>query len=808
MNSLIELLNGWGARFIDTAIPLFWQSSLLIVIVLAIDLLLRRKLRPAVRYALWLVVIVKLVLPPSLALPTGAAWWLRQHKSAPPEMQTRILTVTYGGPAQSFTPPSATPLIQLPPPKLSFNAWAMVISGFATILLILYAAARWRKISRCVRITSAPSEHIVKLFAETRRQAHVRRNIAIRVTAEAMSPAVCGLWRPVILLPQALVEKLSPEQLRAVLLHELVHVRRGDVWVNGVQMLLQIVYWWHPLVWLANARVRRAREEAVDDAVMFALNSEAGIYAPTLLEVAKLAFHRPLAGLGIIGILESRTALRHRIERLLNSKTPGRTGLSVMWIIVLTTFTAVAVPMGESQENSSDLDSPLVVAMAELMNANNYKPQPVTADSIKTGQIVFRINQAGVLLRLGKLDDAGRILQNVLSVDPNNQAALYYSSLIKQARDRQAVDATNTHEPNPHRLPNQTLPATNVSVILPGGTNTTDDFFVRTFFSVRTFKLNLNTVSQNLGHINSPADIQPALSNLFQEASVELYPPGSFFFNKFTGDLVVRVRNSDLAMFATIIATLNTSVPEVTIKARFVEVDANNSGIEGIIKKAFMNTTDKTNAWTGILTEQQFAPVREALKKGKGLTLLSEGAVVTLSGRQANLKIANVKTLVTDGNATVTNNQTPYNYKTDAQSFGSSLDVSPTVLADGYTVLMTVTPKITEFLGYDSSQEISKYDQRLKGAQLLKSRVRQTTTSATVSDRQTLVIGNLSDEWVLKGPDRTELRQPYSDKSKKRLLVFITTTIVDRSGNAVHSSDYYDDGSAVHPRDYRDGPSY
>src|ERR1035441_5199582 len=130
-----------------------------------------------------------------------------------------------------------------------------------------------------------------------------------------MSPAVCGLFRPVILLPQSLVQKLPPAQLRAVLLHELTHLRRGDVWMNCAQALVQIVYWWHPLLWLANARIRRVREEAVDDAVMLALRDDAEAYAPTLLEVAKFAFHRPLASLGLVGRSEENTSelqsLRH-----------------------------------------------------------------------------------------------------------------------------------------------------------------------------------------------------------------------------------------------------------------------------------------------------------------------------------------------------------------------------------------------------------------------------------------------------------------------------------------------------------------
>jgi beta-lactamase regulating signal transducer with metallopeptidase domain len=64
-----------------------------------------------------------------------------------------------------------------------------------------------------------------------------QRPARIRLTDRPQSPAVCGLFRPVILLPRSLADHLPPAQLRAVLLHELVHLRRGDVWVNCLQAL-------------------------------------------------------------------------------------------------------------------------------------------------------------------------------------------------------------------------------------------------------------------------------------------------------------------------------------------------------------------------------------------------------------------------------------------------------------------------------------------------------------------------------------------------------------------------------------------
>ena len=73
---MIHALNHLGARFADFALAMLVQSSLLIVLLFALDLVLRNRVRAVVRYALWMLVLIKLVLPPSFAAPTSLAYWL------------------------------------------------------------------------------------------------------------------------------------------------------------------------------------------------------------------------------------------------------------------------------------------------------------------------------------------------------------------------------------------------------------------------------------------------------------------------------------------------------------------------------------------------------------------------------------------------------------------------------------------------------------------------------------------------------------------------------------------------------------
>ena len=354
MNSVSSYLNLWAGHLSAGAWPMLWQSSLLIALVWALDVALRRQARAAVRYSLWLLVLLKLVLPPSLAAPTAPGWWVRSKLPPPAPRYVAWVravdpqTVPTGRPAVSDSWLSHGFVLPPPPPeRLSRSAWALILSGAVSLALLAWVLARWRCVVRQARRGTPGPAWLADLLEQERRRAGLRRPVRLRLIEQPMSPAVCGLFRPVILLPRTLVDQLSPECLRPILLHELIHLRRGDVWVSWAQAMLQILYWWHPLVWLANACIRRAREEAVDDAVLIGLKGEAECYAPTLLAVARLGLPRSLAALGLVGILESRSALRRRIERLVQLPAPRRAGLTLTSCLCLLAFAAVALPMGQ-----------------------------------------------------------------------------------------------------------------------------------------------------------------------------------------------------------------------------------------------------------------------------------------------------------------------------------------------------------------------------------------------------------------------------------------------------------------------------
>ncbi|MFH0911870.1 MAG: M56 family metallopeptidase, partial [Planctomycetota bacterium] len=339
--------------------PLFWQTALLMLFVLTIDHFLKRRGWPEVRLALWTLVFVRLLIPPSFTLPssvsaralelgkTGLSALGRMSESTSLPVERGVANA---GPfrvtEQGALPPATlfirdaneqsasglaphsqrTPLSarDLPGPALSAKGWAMLVWAlFSAVLagwLVCFRAERLRRLARAGMAGEELPAWVRAPLQDAAARLRLQRLPRVVLTDAAGSAGVFGIARPVLLLPSAL-RSMPSEALEHVLLHETAHLKRGDLWMNAVQTLLHVLFWFHPAVWLAGRRLRHLREVCCDATVAAVLREHTPAYGRTLADAAAvLSSVKGRYALGFLGLFESSSRLRQRLEYL---KRPG-----------------------------------------------------------------------------------------------------------------------------------------------------------------------------------------------------------------------------------------------------------------------------------------------------------------------------------------------------------------------------------------------------------------------------------------------------------------------------------------------------
>ncbi|MEE2735065.1 MAG: M56 family metallopeptidase [Verrucomicrobiota bacterium] len=163
---------------------------------------------------------------------------------------------------------------------------------------------RWR-----ARSVDAGKPLMERTLENCRLQLGLRHRIRVRLHPQCMSPFIAGLFRPVVYLPSSSVH-WNEGTLRMVLLHELGHVARRDLWTNLAAQCACLVYWFNPLVWWLRSRLM-AQCEFACDAKVIALGTDPDRYATALCDIAE-AGTLPQAALAMAG----RAPLRARVERV------------------------------------------------------------------------------------------------------------------------------------------------------------------------------------------------------------------------------------------------------------------------------------------------------------------------------------------------------------------------------------------------------------------------------------------------------------------------------------------------------------
>ncbi|MGE3311217.1 MAG: M56 family metallopeptidase [Limisphaerales bacterium] len=336
------------------------HAAILAAVVWLLERSVLRKLSPRWRYGLWLLVFVRLLLP----IAPASSFSLYNLVELAPKTVAAVTLELLGLPA-----PVPVPLSHGTHPLADTPSWFLValalwIPGAVALGILLYRDHR--RLRNALKYTLPVTDsYILDLLQQSKAIMRVRGTVLLVEGEQVTSPALCGFRRPRLLVPTGLLERLSTDEIRYLFLHELAHLKRGDIALNWVLAGIQILHWFNPVVWLALRRLVSVREEVCDEFVLRSCFAGAAReYGLTLLHLLEECAPRRLMP-ALVGILDDVRTLRRRMRCI---RTFGQSE-SHPWMPAGALLAVAIAGLTENKNHHALLLSASAAASVELINA-------------------------------------------------------------------------------------------------------------------------------------------------------------------------------------------------------------------------------------------------------------------------------------------------------------------------------------------------------------------------------------------------------------------------------------------------------
>ena len=323
------------------------EISVLICLIFCIKIIVSKKLPPWWHYSLWLMLLIRMMLPLDFENR------LNVYNFVPPIASQNVFELITENPSGQEIPTSKI-ASEIPPGELK---WRFIIKKSIPVLwftgamilgvcIAFESLAFWMCIRRKLRVTDSA---VLDLLAQCKRRMKIQKPVDIIISDSVKSPALFGYLHPRLLLPEGILEKLNFDELSYAFMHELGHLKRHDIAVSWLIAVLQVAYWFNPLVWIAFYQLRVDQESACDVSVLSRIrHNQSTEYAKAIVGfLEKFCQNCQLPSLA--GILENKTQMKKRITRIVHYRkisqkmTVAAVALLVSTGFVFFTFTGVAM---------------------------------------------------------------------------------------------------------------------------------------------------------------------------------------------------------------------------------------------------------------------------------------------------------------------------------------------------------------------------------------------------------------------------------------------------------------------------------
>jgi beta-lactamase regulating signal transducer with metallopeptidase domain len=319
-----------GPSWLGLAVLQLLQVSAVIVLVWIVTRLIGPR-RPHLTHAIWLVALLKCLTPPLWASPSGAFSWIGIQEQTPAQIPATIEFAAEAARRDSLsefrgdlttTKPTASRETASHAIEWAHFLGAVWICGIVGMCVAVgVRAARLRR--WVVRIASQTPDDVAELFSQLQARFGVRGKVKLVIVKANFGPAVFGLIRPTLVLPEELLRR--DLELSPAIAHELAHLRRRDHWIGALQIAAVALWWFNPLVWWMNRQIEQARESSCDEEVIARLGCHRHEYAQMLLDIVRWRREAYWPALGVRAASVTERRLEHIVNgsQRLHRRTPA-----------------------------------------------------------------------------------------------------------------------------------------------------------------------------------------------------------------------------------------------------------------------------------------------------------------------------------------------------------------------------------------------------------------------------------------------------------------------------------------------------
>ena len=440
-------------------------STIDITVLLGVALLLTTILRrrsAALRHAIVAAALLAAAASPLLEA-TVPPWSVPFLAPSPATVASSAVRFTSTPPSSSVTTlaaPSAAPAVDWP--AVLFAVWiAGTVIGVAGLLTALFRLTRIT--SRCTHVRDGRWRDIADEIARE----FALGPVTILQSGERSLLVTCGLVRPTIVLPAG-CDRWTDSRRRIVLAHELAHIRRGDWTTQMIGEVVRVLYWFHPLAWIACRRLRQESEYACDDAVI-GRGVEATDYATHLLDVARHAAGQRALWTAAPAIANPST-LERRISAMLNDQRDRNPLTRRSMAVVIASMLAVAVPVvALSAGTEPAAESPIVAADVPLRTADIVPPAAAPATPAPRAEAAPLPQEKPASINGTLYDPLGGLLPGVALTLTDQVVGVSYAAIT----DRTGSFSFAELQPATYELSAQLPGFANVSTVMPIGAGAT-----------------------------------------------------------------------------------------------------------------------------------------------------------------------------------------------------------------------------------------------------------------------------------------------------------------------------------------------